>query len=82
MLRTNALNNAKANDLYMLCLFYADGTHTYTSMVENTEIMEFIAKCKKNNIRIYGAQTIDEDELNNIIMLGFSGTQYKKPLTN
>lgn len=81
-LRTRALNNAKTNELYMLCLFYEDGTHTYASMVEDAKVMDFIAECKKNNIRIYGAQSVDENELENIIMLGFSGTQHKKPLTS
>ena len=81
-LRTAAFNNAKTNDLYMLALFYADGTHTYSSMVEDANIMNFIAECKKKNIRIYGGQSITEDELANIIMLGFAGTQHKRPLTS
>lgn len=79
-LRSNAMHNAIANDLFMLALFYADTTHNYNSMVADADVMAFIEECSQRNIRIFGAQSTTDDELDNIAMLGFSGSQHKRPL--
>ena len=76
-LRSQSLGYAMAYKDYALSLFYADGTNTLATMLANNDVLNFIGSCIDSGIRIFGAQSQTDEELDTIASLGFDGSQHK-----
>ena len=76
-LRSQSLGYAMAYKDYALSLFYADGVNTLATMLANNDVLDFIGTCIDSGIRIFGAQSQTDEELDTIASLGFDGSQHK-----
>ena len=80
-LRSQSLGYAMSYKDYALSLFYHDDTNTLATMLANSDVLNYINTCIESGVRIFGAQSTTDEELDTITGLGFDGSQHKGAMT-